>query len=234
MGRVTGPEPKRSLLEELKLRAIVGAGYVVNLLLASTYRVSRKGRTCAQRRRAGEGEHFGVYALWHRDIWNLTRHMRHEEMVVLASEHGDAELAARLLAKLGYDNVRGSSTRGGVKALLGMVRAVKERRLDLVFTVDGPRGPAQEVKPGVVFAASRARLPVVPLGVAIDRSWSLRSWDGHRIGKPFARVALVIGEEIRVPEDASQDELVTRWTPVVQEALQRVEEEARRELAARS
>jgi lysophospholipid acyltransferase (LPLAT)-like uncharacterized protein len=233
MGRVTGPPRKPSLLEELKLRAIVGAGRLVNLLLVSTYRVSRKGRTCAQRRRAGEGTHYGVYALWHRDIWNLTRHMSHEEMVVLASEHGDAELAVRLLAGLGYDSVRGSSTRGGVRGLLKMVRAVQERRLDLVFTVDGPRGPAQQVKPGVVFAASRAGLPVIPLGVAVDRSWALRSWDGHRIAKPFAKVALVIGEEIHVPDDASQEELATRWTEAVQAALQRVEEEARRELAAR-
>jgi lysophospholipid acyltransferase (LPLAT)-like uncharacterized protein len=233
MGRVTGPERKWTRLDEWKARAIVGVGLVVNVLLVSTYRVSRKGRSCAQRRHAGESAEYGVYALWHRDIWNLTRHMRREELVVLASEHGDAELAVRLLARLGYASVRGSSTRGGVKALLGMVRAVKQRRLDLVFTVDGPRGPAQEVKPGVVFAASRAGFPVVPLGVAIDRTWALRSWDGHRIGKPFAKVALVIGEAIRVPEDASQEELTTRWTGVVQEALQRVEEEARRELAAR-
>jgi lysophospholipid acyltransferase (LPLAT)-like uncharacterized protein len=113
------------------------------------------------------------------------------------------------------------------------VRAVKERKLDLVFTVDGPRGPALQVKPGVLFATSRAGLALLPLGVAVDRTWALRSWDGHRIAKPFAKIALVIGEEIRVPEDASQEELATRWTAVLQAALQRVEEEARRELAAR-
>src|SRR5262249_25588144 len=163
--------------------AIVGVARVVNVFLASTYRVRQAGRTIAQRRREGETAH-GVYAIWHRDIWLLARHLRHEEMVGLASEHRDGELAARFLESLGYESVRGSSARGATRALLAMARAARERRRDPIFSIDGPRGPALVAKPGVTFAASRANLPVVPLGIAVDRTWTLGSWDGHRIGKP--------------------------------------------------
>jgi lysophospholipid acyltransferase (LPLAT)-like uncharacterized protein len=232
MGRVTGPERKWSRKDELRLRAIVGAARVVSFFLGGTYRVLQSGRTIAQRRREGEDAH-GVYAIWHRDIWLLARHLRREEMVVLASDSKDGELAARFLESLGYESLRGSSSRGATKALLGMARAARERRLDPIFSIDGPRGPALVAKPGVTFAASRAALPVVPLGIAVDRTWSLGSWDGHRIAKPFARIALAIGADVHVPDDASQDELAWRWTGVVQEAMLRAGEEAQRMLAER-
>jgi len=229
MGPVDGPARQASLSDRLKLRAKVGAGLALGALLGGTYRVRRRGASCAQRRRAGEAAGC-VYSVWHRDIWHLMRTMRRDEMLVLASEHRDGEIITRILERLGYGVVRGSSTHGGARALLGLARAGREGRGDPLFTVDGPRGPAHEVKPGAVFTASRAGLPIVPIGVAVDRAWIIRSWDRHRIGKPFARVCIALGEEIRVPPEASLEELEGRWAPAVAEAMGRAESAARREL----
>jgi lysophospholipid acyltransferase (LPLAT)-like uncharacterized protein len=100
--------------------------------------------------------------------------------------------------------------------------------------VDGPRGPPRVVKEGVVFAASRMRLPVVPVGVAVERAWRLGSWDGHFVGKPFTRVRVAFGAEIRIPADAGRDELTGRWLEEVSAGMQRAESRAQAALAPRA
>jgi lysophospholipid acyltransferase (LPLAT)-like uncharacterized protein len=88
------------------------------------------------------------------------------------------------------------------------------------------------VKEGLVFAASRMRLPVVPVGVAVERAWRLGSWDGHFVGKPFTRVRVAFGAEIRVPADVGRDELTGRWLEEVGAAMQLAESRARAALAS--
>jgi lysophospholipid acyltransferase (LPLAT)-like uncharacterized protein len=232
MGRVGGPAHRRKLLDDLKLSATVGGSLAFLALLGGTYRVRRTGRTWAERRRAGEGARC-IYAVWHRDIWNLLRTMRDQGLLVLTSEHRDGEMATRVVNRLGYATLRGSSTHGGVRALMTMARAAREGQHDPLFTVDGPRGPALQVKPGIAYAASRSGLPVVPLGVAIDRTWQLGSWDRHRIAKPFARVEFVIGEPIEVPAEASTEELDGRWVAAITEGLHGAESVAQGLLAQR-
>ncbi len=226
---MSGPRREDSRIDEWKLRAAVGAGLLLHVVLAGSYRVRRVGRLCSERRRAGEDVRC-VYSVWHADIWHLIRAMRGEAVRVMVSEHRDGELITRIVHALGYATVRGSSTRGGARAVLGLARSVREGREDPVLTVDGPRGPAREVKAGVVFVASRIGLPVVPLGMAVDRVWRARSWDRLAIGKPFARLVLAVGDEIHVPADAARDELAERWVPVVAEGMRRAEDTARQEL----
>jgi len=218
-----------TLLAEWKLRAKVGAGLLLHVVLASSYRVRHGAPYYAERRRAGEDARC-VYSCWHGDIWHLIAAMSDQDVHVMVSEHRDGELITRIVHALGIATVRGSSTRGGAKALLGLARTAREGRRDPVLTVDGPRGPAREVKTGVVFVASRTGLPVVPLGVAVDRSWHARSWDRLAIGKPFARVVVAVGDEIQVPADAGRDELADRWVPLVAEGMRLAELRARHEL----
>ncbi|HZM00790.1 MAG TPA: lysophospholipid acyltransferase family protein [Planctomycetota bacterium] len=180
----------------------------------------------AERRRRGERARC-LYALWHGDLWHAIYAMRRQEITVLVSTHRDGELIARVIARLGFGLVRGSSTRGGAHALREIARVAREEPGDLGFTIDGPRGPARRTKDGILYAASRAGLPIVPVGVWIDRAWQAKSWDRLRIGKPFTRVCVALGDELRIPADVEHRELLPRFGPQLEAAMATAESRAR-------
>jgi lysophospholipid acyltransferase (LPLAT)-like uncharacterized protein len=221
MGRVSGPARDTSFRDELKTRAASGTAFVAHRLLTCSYRLSVVEEAPEAR---------CAYSIWHGHIWVLLWAMRGRRLRVMVSEHRDGEFIARVAQRLGYGTVRGSSTRGGARALLELARAGREGDGHLLLTVDGPRGPAREVKEGIVFAASRTGLPVVPVGVAASRAWMARSWDRHVVPKPFARVAVAYGPGLAVPQDAGRDELAGRWLPAVAEGMRAAEARAWREL----
>ena len=189
-------------------------------------RIRLLDRPYAVRRRDGEGVRC-LYALWHGDLWHLAWRFRGQGIAVLVSTHRDGELVARVLARLGFNLVRGSSTRGGSHALREIRRMAREQSGDLGFTIDGPKGPAREPKDGILYAASRTGLPIVPLGVAVDRAWRAKSWDRLRIGKPLARVVMTVGEELRIPADVDHRELLPRYGPQLAAAMEAAEARAR-------
>jgi lysophospholipid acyltransferase (LPLAT)-like uncharacterized protein len=120
------------------------------------------------------------------------------------SRHADGELISRVVERLGFRPVRGSSTRGGVPALRELLRAA-ERGQDLAFTPDGPRGPRGRVQPGVVQAAMTSGLPIQTSAIAIDRVKRLRSWDRFLVPRPFARVLLRYGPRVTIPPDLDHE-----------------------------
>ena len=130
-----------------------------------------------------------IFALWHADMLPLLYHHRDEGVAVLISEHRDGELIARTAEGFGYRTIRGSTTRGASRALVGLVRAL-EAGHDVAITPDGPRGPARSFAPGALIAAQRAAAPILAVGVGARRAWRLRSWDRFRIPKPFSRVTI--------------------------------------------
>ena len=117
---------------------------------------------------------------------------------VVVSEHRDGELITRVLEQFRMFAVRGSSSKGGTRALLEAVRVLNEAGADMAFTPDGPRGPRHQVAPGALIAAHRAGAPIVPITAWSDRLWRLRSWDQFEIPKPFARVVIRYGAPERV------------------------------------
>jgi lysophospholipid acyltransferase (LPLAT)-like uncharacterized protein len=139
---------------------------------------------------------------------------------VLVSRHRDGELITRVIERMGFATARGSSTRGGEEGVMDMLRLAKEGRL-LAITPDGPRGPAQRLKPGLVYLASRTGLPVVPVASAARRSFRLKSWDRFRIPRPFTRVVVAYGEPIAVPPGVEGAALES-WRERVQAALDAV------------
>jgi len=227
---VTGSEPRYPLKQELKIRAATAAGLTLYHLLARTYRVRFLDPPYGRRRQLGQRVRC-LYSIWHSDIWTMMSAMLGEDVCIMVSEHRDGEFMSRIANRLGWTTVRGSSTRGGARALLELARTGREGQGDLLLTVDGPRGPAHEVKEGVVYAASRTRLPVVPVGVALDRAWRLGSWDRHFVGKPFTRVTVAFEPEVRVPAEALRDDLTGHWLAEVAAGMQRAEERARAGLA---
>ena len=125
-------------------------------------------------------------------------HMRRRGIVAMISQHRDGELVARLVQKLGYETVRGSSTRGGTGAALAMIERLKAGQIG-AHICDGPRGPIYKMKPGAPYMAISAGADVIPATFAAASCWTFRSWDRFTVPKPFSRVFLCYGEPILHP-----------------------------------
>ncbi len=174
--------------------------------LASTWRMDRRG-IAAWDAKLARGERC-IFAVWHARVLPLVWSHRGRGVVVLVSRHRDGEWIARVIRRFGFGAARGSSTRGGDEAMRGMLAAVASGQL-VGFTPDGPRGPAERVKPGIAWLASRTGLPVVPLATASDRAHAFGSWDRFRLPLPFARVVVAYGDPILVPADLDEAGLET-------------------------
>jgi lysophospholipid acyltransferase (LPLAT)-like uncharacterized protein len=144
-----------------------------------------------------------IYAVWHGRVLLLPYLYGHRGCHVLASRSRDGELVARWVGRFGLDPVRGSSTRGGGEALRRLTRALRRGR-EVVVVPDGPTGPREVLKEGVIALARLSGAPIVPTAVGASREWRLGSWDEFRIPKPFARCVVRFGEPIRVPATADR------------------------------
>jgi lysophospholipid acyltransferase (LPLAT)-like uncharacterized protein len=166
-------------------------GAVLIRALGWTWRIRVSDDDDLRRQRAAKEP--VIFILWHGQLLPLLYHHRHEGVAVLISEHSDGEIVARIAISLGYRTVRGSTSRGAARALIGLSRAVKEG-YDLAITPDGPRGPAKSFAAGALVVAQRTGAPMVPVAVSASRGWRLKSWDRFLIPKPFARVHIVYGD----------------------------------------
>lgn len=148
-----------------------------------------------------------IFTIWHGEMLAALWHHRREGITVLVSEHGDGEIIARVAEALGFRTVRGSTSRGAGRALLGMSRTVQGGG-DAAFTPDGPRGPARKFAPGALIVAQRTGAPVIALAVSPSRSWRLKSWDRFMIPKPFARIRIAYGDpaylDLPSPREAAE------------------------------
>jgi lysophospholipid acyltransferase (LPLAT)-like uncharacterized protein len=144
-----------------------------------------------------------IYALWHNRFfcvppaWNRICY-GHRKTVALTSASHDGDMVARAMAVFGLGSVRGSSSRRGVAALVGLKRALQEG-LDICVTPDGPRGPRYIVQPGVIKLAESTGAPIVPIHVRFSSAWRLKTWDRFVIPKPFSRVEVVFDQAVTLP-----------------------------------
>jgi len=191
-------------------------GALLLTLLGLTWRVERVG-TAEREARRQAGERW-IFALWHARLLPLTFLHRHWGVGVLISQHRDGELIARIVERLGYATGRGSSTRGGEEGARDMLRLAEEGRI-LAITPDGPRGPAEKVKPGLVYLASRTGYVIVPVAASTRQAWRLRSWDGFRVPRPFARVLVGYGPPIAIPTRLDDHE-TEAWRVRIQGAIE--------------
>jgi lysophospholipid acyltransferase (LPLAT)-like uncharacterized protein len=162
-----------------------------------------------------------IMAFWHGRVLAATYFFRERGIVVMISENFDGEWIARIIERFGFRTSRGSTTRGGQRALLQLKREMDQGRPS-GFAVDGPRGPARQVRPGVVWLAKLTGNPVVPFHLEASSYWSLSSWDRTQIPKPFSTVALAVGTPILVPVNANDSVLEDKRIEV-QEALYALE-----------
>jgi hypothetical protein len=192
-----------SLGRRLGLSLVAAAGWALVQVISRTIRYEILGSGILEdfrRRRRSV-----ILCFWHNQIFSGTWLFRGQGIVVMTSRHQDGEFIARIIRRFGFGTARGSSTRGAVAALLEMGRRLEEGR-DVAFTVDGPRGPVYRAKPGPIQLARRTGAPILPFHVEVERRWTLRSWDGFRIPKPFTRGFLEFGEPVHVPPSSELEE----------------------------
>jgi lysophospholipid acyltransferase (LPLAT)-like uncharacterized protein len=142
-----------------------------------------------------------IFSLWHGRLLPLTWHFRDRRYVPMISRSGDGEYISRIASSWGYEPVRGSSSRGGGEALHAMLQAAEAGRC-LVFTPDGPRGPFQQLKPGVLRAAQLTGLPIVPASAAARHASYFGRWDRFLVPHPGTRIVVAFGDPITVPQDS--------------------------------
>jgi lysophospholipid acyltransferase (LPLAT)-like uncharacterized protein len=176
--------------------AIRGLGY--------SWRIRTSGEEYL--RRAREHHPAVIFAFWHGRLLVLSFTHRGRAIQVLASEHADGEMMGQTIRRLGFGHVRGSSTRGGARAIRRLVGKLEEG-LDLGITVDGPKGPRFVVKPGPLEIAKLSGAAIVPITASSLRHWTFRSWDAFEVPKPFSVVSVRYGEPVVVPPDAGAGEL---------------------------
>ena len=172
-------------------------------LLGLTWKIKVRGRLDIYPQRKSAEKR--IYCFWHNRLLGLAYTERKKNVGILISSHFDGELIARIVARLGYLPLRGSSTSGGSAGLISMIK--NENVAYLAITVDGPRGPKGIVKPGALFLASRSRLPIVPVSCDSSSKWIMKSWDRFEIPKPFAEVVVSIGEPIFIDNNADDRQL---------------------------
>ncbi len=145
-----------------------------------------------------------VVGIWHETALLAAAYHRNRNFHVITSYSFDGELAARLLACYGIESVRGSSSRGGAEGLRQMEKALPQVGV-VGLTMDGPRGPRRDPKPGAVILSARTQTPIIPNAYAASKHWRLRTWDRLCVPKPFGRIICAFAEPIAPPSDDSRE-----------------------------
>jgi len=169
-----------------------------------------------------------IYSFWHRAVFPSAWLWRKTGIAVMVSRSFDGEYIARTLEKLGFIAVRGSSSRGGARALLGL-RSQLQQGTSVVFTIDGPRGPKYVAKPGPVLLSRASAVPMAAFYVALSDAWILNTWDALMIPKPFSKALVRLSAKVQVPAEAADsenlqttDEQMAEFHQQLQAALERV------------
>ena len=188
--------------EARRIRRLARIGAAIIGALSRTWRIRVEGAEgLAAERLAGRPV---ILAFWHGEMLPMLAVHRDEGISVLISSHRDGEIIAQITQRFGCRNVRGSSSRGAGRALLGLIRELESGH-DVAVTPDGPRGPARSFAPGALIAAQRTKATIVPMAAVASSAWRLKSWDRFMIPRPFARVTVVHGPPLRVESETARD-----------------------------
>lgn len=170
-------------------------------LLHATMRVDFRGREVLEAARSAPGQF--ILCFWHSRFVLMPYAYTGPRIVVLSSNHRDAEALVRILRKFRIEQARGSTSSGALTGMRQVLRKVHEG-CDVGLTPDGPRGPRRRVQPGVVAVARFTGLPIVPVAFSASRARRLRTWDQTLLPRFFSRGLFVYGRAIVVPRDAGE------------------------------
>lgn len=164
-----------------------------------------------------------ILALWHDELFPAIfapKRIGKFSLITMASQSSDGEFISSVLKRLGYEVARGSSSRGGLKALLHIAHAMQKKKICPAITVDGPRGPRHQVKEGIIFLAQRAGVPIIPMRCHASRKKIfLKSWDKFQLPLPFSKVEVVFGDPVCIPPGALGSEQLENFRLHIQNTL---------------
>lgn len=204
--------------QRLALWFISLAGYLAIRLICSTVRFTASSEApCSDPTQLPPPR--AIAPFWHRSVFPATYFFRKRGISVMTSRSFDGEYIARIIESFGFHAVRGSSSRGGVRALLGMHTIIEADGV-AAFTIDGPRGPRYVAKPGPVLLARNTGSPILAFYVAVERSWVLNSWDRLIIPKPFTRAHVRWSRPVLVPAHINSESMKA-YHEEMQAALER-------------
>lgn len=162
------------------------------------------------------GERF-IYCIWHDGILGPTFGGPQSQVAALTSQHTDGTLVADVLSCVGITPIRGSSSRGGARAVKQMIEAACNHHI--VIATDGPRGPRREVKEGIVYLAAQTGRAIVPVVFEGHSCWRPRGkWTDLVVPKPFSQAHMIAGTPLRIPTRLTKDDR-THWRGAVQQAM---------------
>ncbi len=145
-----------------------------------------------------------IYAAWHNQQLFLLYPYKYQKIAALISQSSDGEYIARVLPHFGMIAVRGSTSRGGARAIIKLMQAARKGYRPML-TPDGPRGPIYTVQPGILFLAKKLGWPIIPVGTALSHKFKAGSWDRMRVPLPFGKTALTYGKAVWVKSEEDFD-----------------------------
>ncbi|MBN1129778.1 MAG: lysophospholipid acyltransferase family protein [Chitinispirillaceae bacterium] len=165
-----------------------------------------------------DGDRGRIYVFWHAHLLALSYLFRHTGKIAVVSESRDGRRAAAVAQRWGHAVILGSSSHGGMLVLRACARDLRNGK-NIALTPDGPRGPAETVKPGVAQISLISGAPVVPVILVPRHSWRLRSWDRFCIPMPFTRICVRLGEPIHPQISSREKEPAAHLLARIQKAL---------------
>lgn len=209
-----------SFFQRLKFFLIRMAGAFLLLSFGSTWRLRFRGLEHERAVRANG--HRPIYAFWHGRLLGLAYSYRDRKVQIMISEHGDGEMIAQVTNQMGFGSVRGSTTRGGLRAMRALAKKLLEG-FDVAITPDGPRGPRHFFQAGAIYIAMRTGHPLLPVTSAAWPCWTLNSWDRFIIPKPFSSIIVKLGKPVYVPPDLDEKQREEYRLRLEKEMVQLVE-----------
>ena len=144
-----------------------------------------------------------IMAVWHNELLALSAYsiVKNLPYVTIASDSNDGQIITDILERIGYEVVRGSSSKGGLKALLGMTRVMKTKGRIGIITMDGPKGPRHQVKQGIMAIAQRTDSLIIPMRAYLERPIVFeKSWDQFELPRPFDRCKIFMGAPFQITD----------------------------------
>jgi lysophospholipid acyltransferase (LPLAT)-like uncharacterized protein len=179
-------------------------GYIAIAIICRTIRWQSEGDAYLDE--IHESGHRAIFTFWHGRIFPSTYYWRHRQIVVMTSMNRDGDAIAQCIQRFGYGAARGSSSRGGFRALAEMAREIRQGR-DAAFTIDGPRGPKYIAKQGPVLLALKTGAAIFCFHISLQHKIQLKSWDEFQIPLPFTRALVLKAPPIWVQPTASEAHL---------------------------
>ncbi|MCE5198719.1 MAG: lysophospholipid acyltransferase family protein [Armatimonadota bacterium] len=211
-------EIQESRWTRMKREAVIWLLWLISTCLGLTVRFKIDRWDRLQKVKAdGKG---GLVLPWHGSTLLAIYYCRHMGFYSIASVSRDGELQNGILRRRGFETIRGSSARHGIRALLEAIRRLREGKV-LAYTPDGPKGPPKKVQPGTVYMAQKSGCPVLPVGVACAPCKRLHSWDSHIVPLPFSRAVIAFGEPLYISADEDESAAAVRIEEAINEAEDR-------------